>query len=84
MADKKNNLKKNDKASANSETQFLFSRQNYLLMLVGIAVIIIGFVLMSGTEDIFNTTKLTVAPIVVVIGFIIEVFAIMHRPKTEQ
>jgi hypothetical protein len=39
---------------------------------------------MSGTEDIFNTTKLTVAPIVVVIGFIIEVFAIMHRPKTEQ
>lgn len=84
MADKKNNLKKSDKSSANSEAQFLFSRQNYLLMLVGIVVIIIGFILMSGTEDIFNSTKLTVAPIVVVIGFIIEVFAIMHRPKTEQ
>jgi hypothetical protein len=50
-------------------------------MLLGIVIISIGFVLMSGSEDIFNNTKLTVAPIVVVIGFIVEIFAIMYRPN---
>jgi hypothetical protein len=34
---------------------------------------------MSGTEDIFSTTKLTVAPILVMIGFVIEIFAIMRK-----
>jgi hypothetical protein len=83
MADKKISLKKTDKPVQASESVFLFSRINYLLMLVGVVVISIGFMLMSGTEDIFNTTKLTVAPIVVVVGFVIEVFAIMYKPKAE-
>ncbi|MFN4973095.1 MAG: DUF3098 domain-containing protein [Bacteroidota bacterium] len=83
MADKKISLKKTDKPVQASESAFLFSRINYLLMLVGVVVISIGFMLMSGTEDIFNTTKLTVAPIVVVVGFVIEVFAIMYKPKAE-
>lgn len=83
MTDKKISLKKSDKAAPTAEASFLFSRMNYLLMIAGIVVIGIGFVLMSGTEDIFNTTKLTVAPIVVVIGFVIEVFAIMYKPKAE-
>ena len=50
-------------------------------MIAGVVVLIIGFTLMAGKEDIFSTTKLTVAPIVVVIGFIIEFFAIMRKPK---
>lgn len=83
MTDKKISPKKSDKAAPAAEASFLFSRMNYLLMIAGIVVIGIGFVLMSGTEDIFNTTKLTVAPIVVVIGFVIEVFAIMYKPKAE-
>jgi hypothetical protein len=36
---------------------------------------------MAGKEDIFSTTKLTIAPIVVMIGFVIEFFAIMRNPK---
>lgn len=83
MTDKKISPKKSDKATPATEASFLFSRMNYLLMIAGVVVIGIGFVLMSGTEDIFNTTKLTVAPIVVVIGFVIEVFAIMYKPKAE-
>jgi hypothetical protein len=38
---------------------------------------------MSGSEDIFNTTKLTVAPIVVMIGFVIEAIAIMYKPANK-
>jgi hypothetical protein len=54
---------------------------NYTLMLVGVAIIAIGFYLMSGTEDIFNSTKLTVAPVVIIIGFIVELFAVMLKSK---
>jgi hypothetical protein len=39
---------------------------------------------MSGTEDIYNTTKLTLAPITVMIGFVIELVAIMYRPKKAE
>ena len=48
-------------------------------MILGVVFIAIGFTLMSGTEDIFSTTKLTVAPILVMIGFVIEIFAIMRK-----
>ncbi|POY35012.1 DUF3098 domain-containing protein [Solitalea longa] len=57
----------------------LFGRQNYILMLVGLAVITLGFICMSGTSDIYNNTKLVVAPILVLIGFTIEFFAIFKK-----
>ena len=59
-------------------------------MLIGIALIIIGFVVMSGggskdpkvfSEDIFDTQRLTVAPILILLGFAVEVVAIMLKPK---
>jgi hypothetical protein len=71
-----------DKASTTPGV-FMFERINYILMLVGVAVITLGFILMSGSEDIFNTTKLTVAPIVVMIGFVIEAIAIMYKPANK-
>lgn len=71
-----------DKAPAASGI-FMFEKINYILMLVGVAVITLGFILMSGSEDIFNTTKLTVAPIVVMIGFVIEIVAIMYKPANK-
>ncbi len=79
MTNKKINLKK---TSDTSEGVFLFGKSNYTLMIIGIVIIILGFVLMSGTEDIFSTTKLTAAPILVLLGFVIEVFAIMQKPKS--
>ncbi|MEI6123626.1 MAG: DUF3098 domain-containing protein [Bacteroidota bacterium] len=68
----------------------LFDKRNYILMLIGIAFIIIGFVTMAGggsndpkvfNEDIFDAQRLTVAPILILLGFAIEVVAIMLKPK---
>lgn len=60
--------------------QFIFGKQNYIIFLVAIAVVILGFVLMSGTTDIYSTTKIAVAPVVVLIGFGIGFFAIFKKP----
>jgi hypothetical protein len=61
--------------------QFMFSKENYLWMFIGLAIIVIGFALMYGKEDIYDTRKLVVAPIVVLTGFAVEIYAIMKKPK---
>jgi hypothetical protein len=60
-----------------------FGRQNYILMLAGIAVLILGFIIMSMDNDTFGfgVLGLTIGPIIVMLGFIIEFFAILHKPK---
>ena len=64
------------------------TKKNYLYMLVGVLIIVLGFVLMSGggehtvtefDESIFSFRRITLAPIVVIAGFAFEVFAIMKR-----
>ncbi len=69
---------------------FPFGKENFMLMIIGIAIIVIGFALMSGggTEDpsvwdpsIFSTRRITIAPIVVVLGLIIEIYAILKKSK---
>ncbi len=65
-------------------------KKNYQLMLLGLAFITLGFFLMSGggsedpnifNDEIYNFRRIRVAPILVVFGFIIEVFAIMKNPR---
>ena len=73
-------------------TPFIFDRTNYLIMIAGVVVIILGFVLMSGgatsdlnvfpKEDLYSFRRITLAPIVVMVGFGIEIFAILKRPKS--
>jgi hypothetical protein len=63
--------------------QFVFGKNNYLIFLVAIAVVILGFVLMSGTTDIYSTTKIAVAPVTVLIGFGIGFFAIFKKPANK-
>ena len=67
---------------------FIFRKQNYLLLIAGILLISIGLILMIGggsddpfvfNDDIFNFQRLTLAPILIATGFIIEVFAIMYK-----
>ena len=62
--------------------------RNYVLMLIGFVVIVLGFVLMSGgtvatpdefSYDIFSWRRITLAPIVVVAGFAFEIYAILKR-----
>ena len=70
--------------------EFLFDKVNYKILLIGIAVIALGFILMSGggsddpkvfNEDIFNFRRIRLAPTTVLIGFGITVYAILKNPK---
>ena len=70
--------------------KMVFGKKNYQLMLLGLIFITVGFFLMSGggsedpnifNEEIYNFRRIRVAPILVVFGFIIEVYAIMKNPK---
>lgn len=70
---------------------FIFDRNNYLIMIAGVVVILIGFALMNGgattdpnvfpKEELYSFRRITLAPIVIMIGFGIEIFAILKRPK---
>ncbi|MCU0422022.1 MAG: DUF3098 domain-containing protein [Bacteroidia bacterium] len=80
----KTNVKKQADKSAvtpKAEQFFLFGKTNYTLMIIGIILIVTGFYLMAGTDDIFSTTKLTVAPIFVMLGLAVEIAAIMWKKK---
>lgn len=70
---------KTDKKTTPTGSSYAFGKQNYQIMIIGLVVIAIGFFLMSGAEDIFSTTKMTLAPIVVVSGFALEVYAILKK-----
>ena len=71
----------------------LFGRQNYLWMAIGGVVCILGILLMAGGKSsdpkvfsdsqVYGTTRITIAPILIVLGLMIEVYAIMKRPKTD-
>jgi hypothetical protein len=77
-----------------AKPEFLFGKENYMLMIGGLALILIGFALMAGGkspdphkfnyDEIYSFRRITLAPIVVLIGFVVEVFAIMRKPKDEQ
>ena len=60
-----------------------FGRKNYIIMLVGIGVLILGFTLMGMDKEQygFGVLGLTIGPITVVLGFIIEFFAILSKPE---
>jgi len=69
---------------------FLFEKVNYKILLIGVAVIAIGFILMSGggsdnpnvfNEEIFNFRRIRLAPTVVLIGFGITIYSILKNPK---
>ena len=75
------------------EQTFALGKENYKLLLIGFAVIVAGFILMVGgkSEDpsvfnpeIFSFRRITLAPLVVLFGFLFEIYAIMKRTKPEE
>ena len=62
---------------------FIFDKGNYRLLIISIAVVAFGFILMSGTTDIYSTTKIVIAPIVVLGGFALGFFAIFKKPSVK-
>jgi uncharacterized protein YoxC len=77
--------------SLKNNTNTLFGKDNIRWMLIGVAVIILGIFLMSGgksedpnvfdVNEVYSTTRITVAPILIIIGLLIEVYAIMKKSK---
>ncbi|MEO6149272.1 MAG: DUF3098 domain-containing protein, partial [Mucilaginibacter sp.] len=56
-------------------------KNNYKMFIASIVVVALGFVLMAGTTDIYSTTKIVIAPIVVLAGFGLGFVAILKKPK---
>lgn len=74
--------------SDKNDSEMPLTMRNYILLLVGFVVIVLGFILMSGgtvatpeefSEDIFSWRRITLAPILVVGGFAFEIYAILKR-----
>jgi hypothetical protein len=64
--------------------RFIFDKGNYRLLIISIAVVAFGFILMSGTTDIYGTTKIVIAPMVVLAGFALGFFAIFKKTKASS
>ena len=74
----------------NNKPVFLFDKVNYKILLVGLALIALGFILMSGggsedpnvfNKEIFSFRRIRLAPTVVLIGFGITIYSILKNPK---
>ncbi|MCF0207659.1 MAG: DUF3098 domain-containing protein [Bacteroidales bacterium] len=84
---------KEENGAESKKSQYVFGAKNYIALAIGFAVLVIGYLLMMGggsddpntfNPEIFNTRRITVAPIVLIIGFAIEIFAIMWRPRSKN
>jgi hypothetical protein len=81
----------NLKTEPKGKPGFALGKENYRLLAIGFGIIVLGFLLMLGgrtddpsvfnEEEIFSFRRITLAPIVVLAGFIFEIWAIMKRPK---
>lgn len=87
-------LQKTNKILPLKEKQpdILFEKDNFMWMLIGIAIIFFGFYMMSGggsddpavfSNELFSTKRVIIAPIIVIAGFIVEVYAILKKTKEE-
>jgi uncharacterized membrane protein len=81
------------KIEQEKKPDFPLQKENYILLLIGFVIIIIGFLLMIGGKskdpnefnpDIFSFRRITLAPIIVLAGFIFEIWAIMKKPKETE
>lgn len=69
----------------------LFGKENFTWMLVGLVIMAIGFFLMAGGKspdpmkfndnEIYSFTRITLSPFLIIVGFVVEIFAIMKKPK---
>lgn len=73
------------------QTTFIFSKENKIWMFIGAVIILLGFFLMSGGKSadvnefdykvVYSGTRITLAPILIILGLLIEVYAILKKPK---
>lgn len=90
-------MSKSNNTSAQKQApqqDFLFDKSNYIWMLAGVVLVVIGFMLMSGGknedpttfnyDEIYSTMRITIAPLMILIGFAIEIYAIMKKPAAKN
>lgn len=72
---------------------FALGRENLRLLVIGFLIIVFGFILMAGgkssdpnifNKDIFSFRRITLAPIIILFGFLFEIYAIMKKPKSDK
>jgi hypothetical protein len=78
--------------SEQKTTPSIFNKQNYIWMLAGLALIAIGMFLMAGgksdnpavfnEDEVYSKTRITVAPLLILAGLVVEIFAIFRKPKS--
>jgi len=91
------NIKKKVEVKAASTSTkndgFALEKNNYVLLLIGLGIIIIGFMLMAGgkttdpkvfNQEIFSFRRITLAPILVMAGFMFEIYAILKKPEVVE
>ncbi|RDY59512.1 DUF3098 domain-containing protein [Flagellimonas nanhaiensis] len=85
--------KKNKKNVQKPTNEFLFQKKNYIFLFIGLALIALGFILMSGggsddpnvfNPDIYNFRRIRLAPTLVLIGLGIQVYAILLNPNKNK
>lgn len=86
-------MTKEKKTQNDNSSMFVFGKRNYKFLLIGLGFIVVGFLLMMGggsdspdefNEAIFGFRRLTLAPILILMGFAIEIYAIMSKAKENQ
>ena len=71
---------------------FAFGKNNLILIAIGVAIVIIGFLLMMGPSttvdhfesDIFSVRRVRIAPVVCLIGFLLMIYAVIKKPKEDK
>ncbi len=79
------------KKIAENKPGFALQKENYILLIIGFLIIIVGFIFMIGggskdpdvfnQKELFSFRRITLAPMIVLFGFIFEIWAIMKKPK---
>ncbi|HTL83109.1 MAG TPA: DUF3098 domain-containing protein [Bacteroidia bacterium] len=93
IQDKSASRKSSDSKKEISAGAFAFGKENYMIILIGLGVLVIGYLLMIGggsdkpenfNPEIFSARRITVAPITLLIGFGVVLYGIMKKPREEE
>lgn len=75
---------KNTPVKETDQQPFVFAKGNYMLMILSIIIVILGFIIMAGDTDIYSSGKIIIAPIIVLSGFAIGFIAILKKPANNS
>jgi len=75
---------KNTPVKETTQEPFVFQKSNYMVLILSIVIVVLGFIIMAGDTDIYSSSKIVIAPIIVLIGFAIGFIAILKKPTSNN